>query len=345
MEFVWRKKQRRLFEEGYIGTPLSSVSRALMTLKPGNVLEGEVLKKGEDGFLVRVGDGILALLPEEETTGSHSAGSTVRGSVKTIDPISARVVISEKEAQEKDFFAECLRLMQEGTWLEGEIAKVVKGGFLIPVRGRMAILPFSQVVPSPLQPENDLGKTKRFRVMQVDEDARKIVLTQKEREKKPLLLEKGTVLQGVVTKIVPYGAFVRIGEHTGLVHKSEISWLRVHDIEDFVVEGQEVEVEVIGVDEENDKISLSMKRTQPNPWEKVDEYFKEGQSTEGVVIHHAPFGMFLNLMHGLEGLLHVSEIPEEKRKQKEDLYPLGATVRVKILSIDKEHFRIALTLP
>lgn len=354
MGYYLRRERRRLYEEGYIGTPLSSTSRAILSVKLGEEVEGTVVKKEEENYILRIGDGLLALLPDSETEEEKAPGSRVKACVKDMDPISARVVVSEKDALERHFFDECLALCEEGAWLEGPLLKAVKGGYLIPIKDlsaplpqarqaeRMAVLPFSQVVPPPVNPAERLNQVVRFRIMQVDVENKKIVLTQKGREKKPIAYTEGMRLKGTVTKIVPYGVFVRIGEQTGLVHKSEISWLRVHDIADVIQEGETVEVQVLRIDEENEKVSLSVKRCQENPWEKADQYFQPGQVTEGKVIRHVPFGIFMSLTHGLEGLLHASELEEGEREKREELYPTGTVIPVKVLTVDKENFRIAL---
>ena len=157
-------------------------------------------------------------------------------------------------------------------------------------------------------------------------------------------LEEGQVRKGVVRRITDFGAFVNLGGVDGLLHVSEISWGRVDHPSDVLKEGQEIEVKVLSINREEGKISLGLKQLQPNPWDTAEGRYPVGSIVEGKVLRIAPFGAFVEVEPGIEGLVHISQLAEEHVEKTEDVVSVGDKIPVKVLSVDSEAQRMSLSL-
>jgi ribosomal protein S1 len=197
-----------------------------------------------------------------------------------------------------------------------------------------------------------VGKTLRFCVIEVEPSRDRILLSERQvaecdaaQPDWPAWLCVGTVCDGVITSVRPFGAFVDIGPLEGMVHISEISWGRVRHPQDFVKPGQAVRVRILNVNLEHQRVGLSIKRLRPNPWETVHERIKTGDIVEGSIASVERFGLFVELLEGIEGLLHVSELDHLNNPDDlQDLYTAGEPVSVRILDISPDEHRIALSL-
>ena len=243
--------------------------------------------------------------------------------------------------------------------VQGKVQATRKGGYDVTVFGRRAFCPLSQMDAVYVEdPESHVGLEDSFLVTKLEEGGRNIVLSRRallEREQKEALagfltdISAGDVLQGTVTRLAPYGAFVELAPHVeGMVHISELSWARTDTPEDVVTPGDRVTVKILRVGRKAGgqvKIDLSMKQASPDPWETVADRFSPGEIVTGRVTNLAPFGAFVEIAPGIEGLVHVSEMSFAKRVHKpEDMVSRGEEVSVKILSIDQEGSKLSLSL-
>ena len=245
--------------------------------------------------------------------------------------------------------------LDSGLPVQGRVTGKNKGGFEVELLGATAFCPFSQIdLRNAEEPDVYLNETFRFKVTEVREGGRRIVVSraallreEQERQRKELLdsIEEGQVRDGVVSNVREFGAFVDLGGVDGLVHISELSWDTVEKAEDVVRPGDAVTVRVLGIEERPKglRISLSMKQAMGDPWETVQEQFHVGQNVRGTVTRTAPFGAFVQIARGVEGLVHISELSWDHVRRAEDVVSQGQTISVQIQDIDLLRRRISLS--
>lgn len=243
--------------------------------------------------------------------------------------------------------------------LELPIIGCNKGGVLVEYHSIQGFVPTSHMLNLPRLPDieerlrvlgSKVGEILRLRIIEIDRERGRLILSERaalEDERALRLwstLKPGDVLEGEVTRLKTYGAFVDVGGVEGLIHISELSWDRVAHPSDVVQVGDRVQVYVLGVKPTQRKIALSLKRLQPDPWEHVEEKFHAGDVLEGVVTHIARFGAFVRLDEGIEGLVHISEMGETPCANPWDVLSIGEQVRVRVLQVDGANRRVALSL-
>jgi len=240
--------------------------------------------------------------------------------------------------------------------VEGLIEKEVKGGFEVKIAGNIrAFCPFSQMGPHRIEDaEPFIGQKMIFKIIEYSENGRNIIVShrvileeERQIQKEALRgsLEEGMTVQGDITSVKKFGAFVDIGGIEGLIPISEISWGRVEDTESVLSIGQKVEVAIMKLDWENDKFSFSLKEIQPDPWITMSQRYSEGSTHKGKVARLAQFGAFVTLEPGIDGLMHISELGKSKRiKHPGEVLEQGQTIEVKIGKIDEEARRVSLLM-
>ena len=328
----------------------------------GDVLSGRVVALDAQGMIVDLGLKRDGVVPRTEIDKLREEGVefTVDQEVPVviIEPEdkdgNLRVSVNQGRQQKDWLTAE--RLMAAGEMWEGAVSGYNRGGLIVQFGDIQAFVPVSHITDLPRGiPENErqsrlaqlVGRPMGFKVIEVDRQRRRLVLSQRnaqkefrERQKARLLesLAEGQVRRGLVTGLRDFGAFVDLGGADGLIHISELSWRRVKHPSEVLNIGQEVEVEVLKVDRESKRIGLSLKRRQPDPWQRVAERFQPGQSVEGTVTRLAPFGAFVDLGEGIEGLL-----PSNQIAGRSDVTE-NAAVRVRVLNVEPERQRVGLAL-
>ena len=328
----------------------------------GDVLSGRVVALDTQGMIVDLGLKRDGVVPRAEIDKLREEG--VEFAVDQEVPVviiepedkdgNLRVSVNQGRQQKDWLTAE--RLMASGEMWEGAVSGYNRGGLIVQFGDIQAFVPVSHITDLPRGiPENErqsrlaqlVGRPMGFKVIEVDRQRRRLVLSQRnaqkefrEKQKARLLdnLAEGQVRRGVVTGLRDFGAFVDLGGADGLIHISELSWRRVKHPSEVLNIGQEVEVEVLKVDREAKRIGLSLKRRQPDPWQRVAERFQPGQTIEGTVTRLAPFGAFVDLGEGIEGLL-----PSNQIAGRGDVTENSA-VRVRVLNVEPERQRVGLAL-
>jgi small subunit ribosomal protein S1 len=338
--------------------------------RQGDIRKGTVARVSESEILVSIGTKSEGVIParevdqiDPEAREELVVGNEITVYVVNPEDQTGNVVLSFVRAlEEKDWlFAESL--LASGETYDGNIVGFNKGGLIIPVGQLRGFVPASQV--SLLRRIDSSGNTPEQRwgemvdepitvsVIEVDRDRRRLILSERaalqetrESLKERLLdeLSEGDVRTGRVTSLADFGAFVNIDGADGLVHLSEISWDRIEHPREVLTVGQEVEVKVIGVDRERKRIGLSIRQLQEDPWVQKVDSLKEGQLIEGTITHLTKFGAFARLDEDLEGLIHISEISEQRVTHPKEVLHEGDVVTLRVIKIEPERHRIGLSL-
>jgi len=320
----------------------------------GQSVEGVIVAVGRDAVFVDIGGKGEASMNLEELRDSEGnvtakAGDRIKALVVSA---GATIEISRKLAQGAAAKEQLEAAHAAGLPVDGRVEKVNKGGYDVRVSGVRGFCPLSQIdIGRVADPEEHVGRTYTFRILEYKEGGRNIVLSRRAlleeeaREKAREVMKKvvpGAVLPGRIASVTNYGAFVDLGGGVnGLLHVSEMAWTRVASPSEIVQPGQELAVQVLKVDEEGRKISLSLKHLQEDPWQRAAQRRKPGQTIQGRVTRHAQFGAFVEIEPGVEGLAHVSTFPATRGDWKE-LAPPGSAASFRIESIDVEKRRISL---
>jgi small subunit ribosomal protein S1 len=330
----------------------------------GDIVEAVILSITERDIVVDLGakrDGIIPSqdlsLVDDEIVKSLEVGDRIPVMVwRTWGDPDGLVVSLNKGLQQEDWLR-AQEMLESGEVFEGEVVDSNRGGVIVPFGRLRGFVPNSHLssLPSGLraghmqEAKSELvGKRLHLAVIEVDQRRRRLVLSKRaadRRRRGSLLdeLEKGQIRKGIVRNLVDFGAFIDLGGVDGLIHISELDWRHVEHPSDVLNLGDEVEVEVLSVDRERQRIGLSRKRLLPDPWHQVVENLKVDDVVEGTVTNVVPFGVFVDIGEGVEGLVHTSEMPGGDLVAETDLVE-GAKVSVRILDIDHDKHQLALRL-
>jgi small subunit ribosomal protein S1 len=325
-------------------------------LEPGQKVEATVLKITGDWVFVDIGQKGEGVVDKKELLDAQGQLTVAEGDRIPVYFLSSR-------GGEMRFTArvggdagpgQLEEAWRGGIPVEGVVEKEVKGGFEVKVAGRRAFCPYSQIALRGGSPEEFVGRHLSFRIAQYGEGGRNIVLSRRallEEEralKKEVLkgtLMEGQTVRGTVTRIQDFGAFIDIGGVEGLLPVSEVGWGRVEDIRDRLREGQEVEVVLKAIDWERERFSFSLRETLADPWAEAARKYPEGSCHRGKVSRLAPFGAFVTLEEGVDGLLHISKLGAGRRlSHPREAVKEGEILEVKIEQVDRENRRISLSL-
>ncbi len=354
------------------GHPMDALAEEEFDLKQfrrGQMVRGTILSKTDTEIIVDIGGKSEGIVPpqdlarlDEEFLNELNVGDEIVAYVLTPEGREGHAVLSLSKARGEYEWERVARWQEESATIEAEVAEANRGGVVVRVGHLRGFVPGSQLVPRPEtrraeSPEDRFaplkGQVLRLKVLEVDRKRRRLILSEKEAEKEErakrrqaLLqeLRKGEVRRGRVSSITKFGAFVDLGGVDGLIHISELSWGRVEHPSDVVKVGDEVEVFVLDVDRERERVSLSLRRLQPKPWETVLERYAIGQVVEGTVTRVVPFGAFVRLDDGIEGLVHISELADRYVAHPHEVVHEGDRVQVRILNIDPKAKRMGLSI-
>ena len=340
---------------------LAAIDSTIKYFNDGDIVEGTIVKVDRDEVLLDIGYKTEGVIPSRELSIKHdvdpnqvvSVGDRVEALVLQKEDKEGRLILSKKRAQYERAWGTIEKIKDEDGVVEGTVIEVVKGGLIIDI-GLRGFLPASLVEMRrvrDLQPY--VGKTLEAKIIELDKNRNNVVLsrrawleqTQSEVRQAFLThLQKGQVRNGVVSSIVNFGAFVDLGGVDGLVHVSELSWKHIDHPSEVVEVGQEVTVEVLDVDMDRERVSLSLKATQEDPWQHFARTHAISQVVPGKVTKLVPFGAFVRVDEGIEGLVHISELAERHIELPEQIVQVNDDIFVKVIDIDLERRRISLSL-
>ena len=329
--------------------------KSIKHLEEGKIIKGKIVAITPNDVVVDIGYKSEGIIPKQEFKSQEELkiGNEVEVLLECKENEEGRVVISKEKVDCVRGWERVEKNYKEGDLIKGKVAKKVKGGFMVDILGLEAFLPNSQAALKDIDPDVFVGKEDDFIILKVNRLRKNVILSRraalakkKEIERERILnsLEKGKVLNGVVKNISDFGAFVDIGAGViGLVYIKDMSWGRVSHPSEIVKIGDEVDVVALDFDREKMKVSLGMKQTTPDPWEEIEKKYPVGKKLTGTVVSLLPYGAFVELERGIEGLVHISDFSWTKKyNSPQELLVIGDKVEVVILEIDKENRRVAL---
>ena len=327
----------------------------------GDLVQGKVVRVDKDEVLLDIGYKSEGVIPARELSIKHDVdprqivevGQEIEALVTQKEDKEGRLILSVKKAKYERAWGQIEKVMKEDGVVTGTVIEVVKGGLILDI-GLRGFLPASLV---DLRRVRDLhpfvGKQLECKIIELDRNRNNVVLSRRKyleeaqsEGRKDFLqnLKKGEVKKGTISSIVNFGAFVDLGGVDGLIHVSELSWKHVEHPSEVVTVGQEVTVEVLDVDLERERISLSLKKTQEDPWHQFAREHAPNEILDGEVTKLVPFGAFVRVGEGVEGLVHISELSDKHVETAEQVVAVGQKVPVKIIEIDGDRRRISLSI-
>lgn len=341
---------------------ISDIESSMKKVRSGEVIKGKVISVTDSEAIINLdymSDGILSRSEISEDSEINpkdvlKENDEIYVYVLNMNDGDGNILLSKKEADKIKVWDQLEDSLKNNNTFEVTVKEVVKGGVVTYVKGIRAFIPASQLSVSYVKDLNEfIGKTLNVKVIELDRSKERIVLSRREVESAELEVKKkglwseikpGEKRAGIVSRLTKFGAFVDLGGLDGLIHLSELSWKRVKNPSEVVSIGDKVEVYVLDVDKENNRISLALKDVSEDPWNNVQDKYKVGSVVDGTVSKFLNFGAFVEIEPGLEGLVHLSEISEERILKPSDVLNIGNKVRVKILDIDPKAKRMSLSI-
>jgi small subunit ribosomal protein S1 len=340
---------------------LAAIDETIKYFNDGDIVDGTIVKVDRDEVLLDIGYKTEGVIPSRELSIKHDVdpndivkvGDHIEALVLQKEDKEGRLILSKKRAQYERAWGTIEQIKENDDIVTGTVIEVVKGGLILDI-GLRGFLPASLVEMRrvrDLQPY--VGRELEAKIIELDKNRNNVVLsrrawleqTQSEvRQTFLTTLKKGQIRNGVVSSIVNFGAFVDLGGVDGLVHVSELSWKHIDHPSEVVEVGMEVTVEVLDVDMDRERVSLSLKSTQEDPWQAFARTHAIGQVVPGKVTKLVPFGAFVRVEEGIEGLVHISELAERHVEIPEQVVQVGDEIFVKVIDIDLERRRISLSL-
>lgn len=337
------------------------LDESLITLHTGDIVKGTVIQISNGEVSVNLGyksDGLISRGEFSEDSNVNPAdtvkvGDEIEVYVVRVNDGEGNVLLSKKRLEMQKGYTELEEAFNNKKTVIGKVSDVVKGGLIALVKGVRVFIPSSQISGRFVDDLNQfVGQVLEFDVLEFDKQKRRIVVGRKElsqreerlkKEKVFESIEAGQKIEGTVSRLVDFGAFVDLGGADGLIHISELSWGRIKKASEVVKEGDKVTVSVIGVDKEKGKISLSLKEVLQNPWDNIEEKYPVGAVITGKVVRLVPFGAFIELEPGVDGLVHISQIAYKHVVKPEDELKIGEEIKVKVIEVVPESKKISLS--
>lgn len=357
-----RKGKKRIGSIGEGGVQDSSgmaelYSQSIKAFKPGQIVKAKIIRKSDKEVLVDIGYKSEGLIPIREFLNPQemNVGDEIEVLLESMEDDEGRVVLSKQKADRLQGWERISTKFKEGDIIDGRVIRKVKGGLMVDVGRLEAFLPASlAAIDKNYAAINQLvGKTATFKIVKINRPRRNIVVSRKDllmeeknkkREKVLENVSKGALVTGLVKNITDFGAFIDVGEGlTGLLHITDMSWGRISHPSEMVAIGNNIEVMILDFDANKTKISLGLKQRTPNPWLDIDTKYPVGSKIKGKVVNIMPYGAFVELEKGVEGLVHISEFSWTKRyNQPGDLLAIGDIVEAVVLNMDKNGQKVSL---
>jgi small subunit ribosomal protein S1 len=333
----------------------SMLTEQVEDLSPGKLIKGTIIGYAGDDVVVEVGLKSEGLIAKEEFEGIDiKIGDQIDVLLEELEGEDGVIQLSKRKADRMLSWQRIVDTQKEGDVVEGMVTKKIKGGLLVDI-GVPVFLPASQVdIRRPSEIGDLIGKKVRAEILKIDLERRNIVIsrrklieTERDVAKKRLLetLKEGQNVVGTVKNIADFGAFVDLGGIDGLLHITDMSWGRINHPSEILKIDQKIEVRVLNIDREKEKIALGLKQKEASPWEEIEKKYPVGSRVHGAVVNIMSYGAFVKLEDGIEGLVHISEMTWNKRiKHPSKLVNQGDLVEAKVIGVDADEKRISLSM-
>jgi small subunit ribosomal protein S1 len=343
------------------GRIVPNYAATMVSFEENDVVTGKVVRIDRDEVLLDIGYKAEGVIPANELSIRKSVdpndevelGEELEALVVTKEDSEGRLILSKKRARFEKAWRKIEAAAESGEPVEGKVIEVVKGGLIIDL-GIRGFLPASLVdIRRVHNLEEFTGETLECKVIEINRNRNNVVLSRRamlEEERKEARnqildnLEKGDVVEGKISNIVDFGAFVDLDGIDGLIHISELSWSHVTHPSEVVSIGDTVKIKVLDIDRDRQRISLGLKQTQDDPWQRVVSTYGPGNVLEGTVTKVVDFGAFVEVLDGVEGLVHISELADHHVENPREVVDVGAKLNVKILEIDEDRRRLSLSI-
>lgn len=340
---------------------MDEIEKSMERVSRGDIVSGTVAGNNGETLIINIGQMVDGVVPKEEVDfdGGESihqiqVGDVLNFYVVKSDDGEGNILLSKKRADAEMVWDETGNLVNNQRPITVKIKETVKGGLIAHYKGVRCFIPLSQVSVERVEdPESLVGTSLQVLITEIQEEKKSMVasgrlLQEREQNKRKETrfheLVEGQTLMGTVKRLADFGAFVDLGGIDGLIHLNDLSWKRVHKAEEVVEVGQVVKVTILRIDPVNQKIGLKLADFVDNPWENMSEHLQEGSVVMGIVTRLQPFGAFVSILDGVEGLVHISQICEEHISKPQEKLHIGQEVKVKVLGIDTESQRISLSI-
>ena len=332
------------------------MSKPMPDFREGSIVKGRILEVRPREVLVDIGyksEGVISL-SEFDDVENLEVGDEVDVLLERLENDEGMVVLSKEKAAYRQNWNKIASVFQEDGLIKGKVKSVVKGGLMVNI-GVEAFLPASQIdIVPPKDLQQFVGNTYDFKIVKINDDRRNVVLSRRElieqerSEKRQQFMDGvkvGNRVNGTVKNLTDFGAFIDLDGMDGLLHITDMSWGRLGHPSELVKVGQQLEVQVLDINKEKERVSLGLKQLQKNPWDQIEERFPAGQRVKGKITNLVPYGAFVELEEGVEGLIHVSELSWTKRIMRpSDILTVGQEVEAVVLGVNKEEQKISLGL-
>src|SRR5678815_3933877 len=356
-----QKSEDDVWTQGPDGELIPDYDSTFPIINEGEVVRGKVVRVDKDEVLIDIGYKSEGVIPVSELSIRRSInpadevqlGDEIDALVMTKEDAEGRLILSKKRARFEMAWKRIEQAAESGEPVEGTVIEVVKGGLILDL-GVRGFLPASLVDIRRVQDLDEfMGQTLRCKVIELNRSrnnvvlSRRAVLEEERKEMRQAILDRlspGDVVTGTISNIVDFGAFVDLEGIDGLIHISELSWSHVNHPSEVVSIGDTVRVKVLDIDRDRQRISLGLKQTQEDPWQRVVSTHNVGDELEGTVTKVVAFGAFVEILEGVEGLVHISELAQQHVENPREIVQPGDEVKVKILEIDSERRRLSLSI-
>ena len=341
-------------EEGKDAGSMIDYEQTFRKIGPGQVVKGHVIRVTAKDVIVDIGFKSEGIVPAHEfdSLATLKVGDEIEVLLEETENESGRIVVSKRKAEKSQGWDRIVEQYGEGDTVEGKVVRKVKGGLMLDI-GVEAFLPASLAFLKGFGSLNSLlGQAIQVKIVKINPSRKNIIVSRKDllekekQESKARILEEleaGSIRKGVVKNITDFGAFVNLGGIDGLLHITDMSWGRINHPSELLKVGDKIDVKILSFDKESMKVSLGLKQKDANPWTDVDQKYPIGSKVKGRVVNVVPYGVFVELTRGIEGLVHISEISWSKRvTNPADIFKVGDPVDVMVLNVDKEHEKISL---
>ena len=330
------------------------IASSIKNYREGSIVKGHILEIRSREFLVDIGYKSEGVIPasEFEDPDEVEIGDEIEVLLERLENDEGMVVLSKEKAAQRQNWEKIVGVFKGDGLIKGKVRSVVKGGLTVNV-GVEAFLPASQIdIIPPKDLQQFVGNIYDFKIVKINEDRKNVVLSRREiieaerSEKRQAFLSGVTVgdrITGTVKNITDFGAFIDLDGIDGLLHVTDMSWARLNHPGEILKVGQQLEVQVLDINKEKERVSLGLKQMQSNPWDKIEERFPVGQKVSGKITNLMPYGAFVQIEEGVEGLIHVSELSWTKRiARPSDVLTLGQDIEAVVLGVNKEEQKISL---